>query len=930
MEGDEEVETLPPVDEDEEQLLRNFGENKLMGRVQEALRIQLEEQLTRLSEDLRETEQAREASRIHREDVGVQLYGVQQQLASMQQGLDKKSESIRALAEKRAQDEGQAKALQDDFLLRGAALKQAETQVEAFRGELDGILDTTRQVEKYNEEMAGEVAENRRATLKATEATREKEKAKLAQDAYIDRMTAAVRRAGDELATYQAQIDAQKAEGGAALATMAEANTEMDTIRLEKKALLLQWQSTTLSLRRRDEALAAIASTLKDATVELGAMDAEEGNYRKAVHVAQGAHARLSDLLEREESDLRMAEEQGTTLRRQWEALEARRADVASTLEATDAESKRAAVETVRLLRIVKELEAARGVADRSRFGVEDDITKALASRITNEKAGKAMAKDADRLLQRTHALEIEKAEAENAMARARVEALTISSRLATLRDTLSALNRDVFEKEALVAKCEMDIRQRQDAIDKKASVLDRLNRKSDRLAKDSSNVGGEPSGPLQAAIKGLVDDLETIRSENEGAQRRWLTDQTALVASSTETEVRSTRLAELNSELSLLTQKQLRLDRAIGGTQGEKKRLDNAVKSIRDDMTRINALIVKNAALRDKLAVATYSTEKAAMDTLKDMERETAGSEARVASIREECARLQEDLVEAERGVLAWEKRIILERETQEALDPSVGEGELQSMEREVSRMRLQADALSREQDKLIGEMERAVEKRDVLAAKHRTAKAMTMAAAAASGKGLISSLGAPLQGMHSAASVGSVGRGKALEGDTVTRVGLEHKAGALREELAMKRQALEEVQGALSSAIVEGQRVATAVANAETQVSALEAGVARLQGPLRTTLFDKQKFSEWGGACERMLARFLALEAGRLPSVGGSPSEVAGVRARLREAEAGASAIGDLCGYLQAQHWDLKDAIQKVRELMLFPTVHKVQSMM
>ena len=74
--------TLAAVDEEEEQMLRNFGENKLMGRVQEALRVQLEDQLARLIEDLRETEQAREASRIHREDVGVQLYGVQQQLAS--------------------------------------------------------------------------------------------------------------------------------------------------------------------------------------------------------------------------------------------------------------------------------------------------------------------------------------------------------------------------------------------------------------------------------------------------------------------------------------------------------------------------------------------------------------------------------------------------------------------------------------------------------------------------------------------------------------------------------------------------------------------------------------------------------------------------------------------------------------------------------
>ncbi len=923
--------TLAAVDEEEEQLLRNFGENKLMGRVQEALRVQLEDQLARLNEDLRETEQAREASRIHREDVGVQLYGVQQQLASLQVSLDRKTERVNALAEGRARDEAAAARVAEAFALRNAALRTAEAQLEAFRGELDGILDTTRQVEKYNEEMAGEVAENKRATLKAAEATREKEKEKLAQDAYIDRMTQAVRRAGDELATFQSSIDAQKAEGAAAQATMAEANMEMDTIRLEKKALMLQWQSTNLSLKRRDEALAAVARTLRDTTLELGAMDAEEGNYRKAVTAAQGLHARVADLLEREESDLRMAEDQASALRRQWEALETRRSDVAATLEATDGESKRAAVETTRLLKAVKEAEAARGVADRARFGVEDEINAALNSRITSEKASKAMLKEANRLLARTHALDIEKAEAENALAGSRVEALTLSARLAALRDALGGLNREIEEREGLAAKCEMEIRQKQDAIDKKASILDRLNRKAERLGSGGGGAGAaEPMGPLQGAVKSLAGELAQVREENEAAQRRWLVDHTSLVAVSTETEVRSTRLRELNSELALLAQKALRLDRAIGSTEGEKKRLEGAVKGIRDDMARINALIAKNSALRDRLAVATYSTEKAFSDTLKDMERESMAAEHKTVGVREECRRLAGDLVEAERQVLAWEKRIALEKETQEALDPSVGEGELASMEKEVGRMKLRAESLKVEQDKLIAEMERSVEKRDVLAAKHRTAKAVTMAAAAASGKGLISALGAPLKGMSSAGAVASTARGKALEGDSVTRVGLEHRATGLRAELAAKQAALGEVQAALAATLREGERVASECAASSAQVEALQASIARVQASLRATQFDKQKAAEWGGACERMLARFVALEAGKLPSVGTSAGDVAGVKARLREAEAGAAAVGDLCQHLQTLHWDLAEAINRVKELMLLPTLQKIQAVM
>jgi chromosome segregation ATPase len=924
--------TLPPVDEEEEQLLRNFGENKIMERVQETLRRQLEEQLTRLDEDLREMEQAREGSMVHREETGVQLYSVQQQLAQLQNSLDGTGGAVARLASARAAAEAEAEALQAAFVQRKAALATAEAQVEAFRGELDGILDSTRQVELYAADMEAEVAGNRRAALKAAEATQEKERARLAQDAYIDRMTQAVRRAGDNLATFQAQIDAQRAEGAAAQAAMAEANTEMETIRLEKKALLLQWQSTTLSLRRRDEALSAVAATISSAGIELEAMSAEEGNLRKAVSAAQAVHAKVADMVEREEADLRLAEDQATALQRQWEALEARRADVKATLEATDAESKRAAVETSRLLKVVKDLELQRAAVDRSRFGVEDEINTALNSRITNEKASKAMLKEAQRLLERTHALDTEKAEAENVLAGCRVEALTVSARLAALRDALAGINRDIADKEALASKCEADLRQRQDAIEKKASVLDRLNRKAEKMLAESragGAGGGEPTGPLAAEVKALMEELAALRSESERLQRAWITDHTALVGVTTETEVRSTRLRELGSELSLLTQKGMRIDRALGGEQAERKRLEGAVKGIRDDMARINALIAKNGTAKERLAVAAYSTEKAFADTLKDMEREAAAADARVAGVREECARLTEDLVEAERQVLAWEKKIALEKETQEALDPSVGEGELQAMEKEVNRMRLRAEGLKREQDRLLGEMERAVEKRDVIAQKHRSAKAATMAAAAASGKGIVSALGGSTRGLSSAGVVASVGRGKALEGDALTRIGLEARAGALRGELAAKSEALGAAEGRLRELLEEAEAVEAGVGEAEGAVAALQEAVARAQAALRATLLDKARCAEWSAACERILARHLALETGRLPSVGGGGGVgggAAGARARLREAEAYVASVGSLFEHLQAQHWDLAEAIGRIREVALQPTVANI----
>jgi chromosome segregation ATPase len=900
---------LLPVDEEEEQLMRNFGSNALMSRVQDALRKQLEEQLARVEADLRAAEESRDASKLRREDVGVELYGVQQQLARLQSDLDAKSASIADLAARRSANDAALAQFEEATAMRRAGVASAEAALESLKGELDGIADTQRQVGALADEVGGEIALARRAALKADSATREGETAKSAQDVFIDGLVTQVRRAGEASATLQAQVDASRGEADVAAATIAEATTEMETIRLEKKQLMLQWQSTLLQLRKRDEALAAIAKTITASQIEIDAMGAEDGNVKKAMLVTQSVHAAISDSLEREEADLRQTEASTAALMRQGEALSARRSALAGTLEGTEAEAKRAAVETGRLLKAVKELDNERAAADRQRFGLEDEITTALTSRATNEKATKAQLKEMTRLLERSHALDLAKAEAENAVAGARVEALTASSRLASLREALAGMTHELEEKEALAVKCELEIRQRNEAVQKKMSIVDRLNRKWEKL------VDGAPTeenvGPLAAEVISLGKSIEESRVESESLQRRWLVDQSALVSVVTETEVRRTRLTEVSSEATLLRQKAIRLDRAIDAEKGDTRRLAGAVKGMRDDMARINALISKNAALRDRLSVATYSAEKAFSEELKDMEREASVADVRTQGLKEECARLMGDLVEAEKQVLAWEKKITLEKEMQDAIDPSVGESELSSLEREVHRMKLRHDALKRDQEKLIAEMERAVEKRDVIAQKHRSSRQATMEAAAATGKGIVAALGG------SARLLATATRGKALEGDALTKVGLSHRAAALRAELATRMAALEDADAALNAQRAEAEGVVMLLRERTDQCATLEAAASAAQASLRSTLFSTQRAVERASASERMLARFLALEAGRLPSVGTSASDGAAVRARLREAEAGVAAARDVAQALTAAHPELSGAIARVVDL-------------
>merc|ERR1719274_170704 len=80
----------------------------------------------------------------------------------------------------------------------------------------------------------------------------------------------------------------------------------------------------------------------------------------------------------------------------------------------------------------------------------------------------------------------------------------------------------------------------------------------------------------------------------------------------------------------------------------------------------------------------------------------------------------MTQDILEAERQVLLWDRKIALEKEMQQALDPNVGQSEAAAMQKEIHRMELRLDQLKRRQEQMINEMERAIHKRDAIALKY------------------------------------------------------------------------------------------------------------------------------------------------------------------------------------------------------------------
>lgn len=157
--------------------------------------------------------------------MGVELYGFQQHLARLQLSLERSGERCAAVAGERAEADGALRALRQQWADEEAAAEAQQAAVEKLQGELGRLGDTLRQIERYNAEVAEEVALKKRITSATEAGVQQLERAKQEQDFLIDGLQQQLGRVGRQLELHSAQLEAQRLETRAAQEFLAKVDS---------------------------------------------------------------------------------------------------------------------------------------------------------------------------------------------------------------------------------------------------------------------------------------------------------------------------------------------------------------------------------------------------------------------------------------------------------------------------------------------------------------------------------------------------------------------------------------------------------------------------------------------------------------------------------------------------------------------------------
>jgi coiled-coil domain-containing protein 40 len=468
--------------------------------------------------------------------------------------------------------------------------------------------------------------------------------------------------------------------------------------------------------------------------------------------------------------------------------LTAQHEKLTTTLEETEATLDAARKRAKALKAEEKDADDALGRAREDRRAIDERVLSNLGEQSTVEKGANQTVAATRATRKDIKAAETAVTNLQNDIAKVRVDALNAQTHVAALQETMEALDASLKDKTRTIEKYELEIKRRADEINKRVKDVGRLNLELDKHKGDGDD--GENLGPLEATIKSMHKEADATAKENKELQRRWVGHQTELVALVNENNTLTEKTQRLRAERTILERRKTRLDANHERQEGEVRDLDRATEHMRKDTLRINELSAKHLKRKDALLTDNHVLETEIVGELKDLEVAAVELEGKIEAAVEEKRVTLANVVEAERQIMLWERKIQLEKETQAALDPDVGNDVVNAMRKEINRMEHKHGELKRRQEKLIQEMEKAIYKRQLIQTKALSA--------AARNEGGSSSSSASL-------------KGRAAKKDEMTKAGLKKACAALKKSIRETESGGAEADARIERLEDDGVRAAT-----------------------------------------------------------------------------------------------------------------------
>ena len=360
---------------------------------------------------------------------------------------------------------------------------------------------------------------------------------------------------------------------------------------------------------------------------------------------------------------------------------------------------------------------------------LEDEIVSKLSNEIAAKtERAKFDSKSIERLKKQTRDIESATVRYENLKAMADVDKLDFESEMLDTDRDIEEIEIEIqnmaLETEAKEAKIKNGRREleklamERDALDKRAERINDRILAAERVKASSNNSTNESTGgPLNATLASLKKELAATRNKSNQSRQNWLNAQNELLTLAEGKKKSASLLQELLSDERLYEGKKNRHERDAKVYERDALAINREIDRLRRQLSMLNEEVSLSEQILAFAPEEFKALKQTLQTTLDDAKRELKSAENNLACEERDVEKEKARIDELREEVSKWNRERKMEIETQNKLDPNVGNVELLRAREEVHALEKQLDKAKRSKETMAANLETRLKKREILA---------------------------------------------------------------------------------------------------------------------------------------------------------------------------------------------------------------------
>ncbi|XP_076309686.1 lethal (2) 41Ab isoform X2 [Tachypleus tridentatus] len=691
-------------------------DHPLLNRFQNALKSHLQKRLENVEFELNEVTKNLKSNEKKREDVGMQLYHLQHELVCQQKRLEDLHKIFYEKTGERQKQEEELSSVRHLYKSLCNQTNEERKKETKLRENVEALSQQVGYLNQLKESSYSDTVVTKRAVKKSETEKSQLHKDKLKQDLLVHRLMKDLHTVKDDIFLLNTQCVVRREDSNKLHQRLTEANTEMESVQLEKQQLLQEWKKSILAMSRCDEAYAAGHELLRNHQDQLRSLKAKFTAYKKDIRKELERNEYLNLILQKQESEKTLLKSATEGSMARLAVLERDYMLYEHTIQETEATLDQLSKEQHSLEKQIENIQNRVRASYQEKIKKEDAIFQELHKNLTLNKTAKYNQEMAGKIHQKTKQEEMSINKIENQISKMVLEITGAKTRIQSLQDHLENLSLQANEKSSSITSSENETKKRDIIIEKRQNTVNKLRKKLEELI---NLAGGEELGPIEIKAKNLLHEIQSKEHECHKLEQQWLQQQKELVTIKKEVVDQMKQIDKYHKQLIVLNQRKINTENEIVQQQNELQSSQKKLHNLQNDIVRLNSILHEKKDQTESLEQKVLLQEDELAGYLKDAELECVQLEEKLERMKREHDNLKILLNDTEQEVMLWEKKLEMSKETKQSLSSDVHLREIQEKKNEIRQLQMHHEQLKREQDKLLAALDRSVSKWDIIATK-------------------------------------------------------------------------------------------------------------------------------------------------------------------------------------------------------------------